>query len=179
MKRPWLVPAIVLIVSGSVLAAVPAGAADSPVPDSPVPDSPVKVTNDIVYRSVGRAKITLDAYVPTVKTTKRPVIMLVHGGAWRGGDKSNFVGDGMKLATLGYVAFSVNYRLTPQYPYPAAVDDVEAAVRWVRAAAQVKRYTIDPRTSARSGRPPADTWLACSPPSATGRWRKVHASTRQ
>jgi acetyl esterase len=139
VKRPWLVPAIVLVVSGSVLAAVPAGAADTPVPDSPV-----KVTNDIVYRGVGREKIALDAYVPTATTTKRPVIVLVHGGAWRGGDKSNFVGDGMKLAALGYVAFSVNYRLTPQYPYPAAVNDVEAAVRWVRAAAQVKRYAIDP-----------------------------------
>ena len=58
----------------------------------------MKVTNDIVYRDAGREKITLDAYVPTATTTKRPVIMLVHGGAWRGGDKSNFVGDGMKLA---------------------------------------------------------------------------------
>ena len=110
----------------------------------PCADSPVKVTNDIVFRDAGREPITLDAYVPTAETTKRPVIMLVHGGAWRGGDKSNFVGDGMKLAALGYVAFSVNYRLTPQYPYPAAVNDVKAAVRWVRAAAQVKKYAIDP-----------------------------------
>ena len=117
--------------------------------------------------------------MPTATTTKRPVIMLVHGGAWRGGDKSNFVGDGMKLAALGYVAFSVNYRLTPQYPYPAAVDDVEAAVRWVRAAAQVKRYAIDPSASARSARPPAAISSACSPPSDTGRWRKARASRRR
>jgi acetyl esterase/lipase len=71
--------------------------------------------------------------------------MLVHGGAWTAGDKSNFTSDGMKLAALGYVAFSVNYRLAPAHPYPAAVDDVQAAVRWVRARAQVKTYAIDPK----------------------------------
>src|SRR6478609_8601055 len=111
------VTAIVLTLGASLLAAAAAGAVDTS------DGAPVKVTNDIVYRTAGREQITLDAYVPTAHTTKRPVIMLVHGGAWRGGDKSNFVDDGTKLAALGYVAFSVNYRLTPQYTYPAAVAD--------------------------------------------------------
>jgi acetyl esterase/lipase len=106
---------------------------------------PVVVTRDIVYATVDGEPLLLDAYVPTAKTTKRPAILLVHGGAWRAGDKTNFTAYGMKLAELGYVAFSVNYRLAPLHPYPAAVDDVQAAVRWVRAPAQVKTYRLDPK----------------------------------
>ena len=105
----------------------------------------VAVTHDITYRTVGDEPLVLDAYVPTAKTTKRPVVLLVHGGGWRGGDKSNFTAEGNKLAQLGYVAFSVNYRLAPQHPYPAAVDDVLAAVRWVREPQQVKVYKLDPK----------------------------------
>lgn len=129
-----------------LLLAAPAGAVDStdPPPDTTAV-SPVSVTRDIVYRTVDGEQLLLDAYVPTLKATKRPAIMLVHGGAWRAGDKSNFTGDGIRLAELGYVAFSVNYRLAPLHPYPAAVDDVEAAVRWVRAPAQVKTYALDPK----------------------------------
>ncbi|MEX1008428.1 MAG: alpha/beta hydrolase [Acidimicrobiia bacterium] len=106
---------------------------------------PVSVTRDIVYGTVGGERLILDAYVPSAKTTKRPVILLVHGGAWQSGDKSDFTGDGMRLAELGYVAFSLNYRLAPLHPYPAAVDDVKAAVRWVRARAPVKTYALDPK----------------------------------
>lgn len=146
MQRPLLVTAVVLFVSASVLAVAPAGAVESTDPPPDTTAAPqVKVTRDIVYTVANHVQVTLDAYVPLAKTIDRPVILLVHGGAWRGGDKSNFVGDGMALAALGYVAFSVNYRLTPQYPYPAAVNDVQAAVRWVRAPAQVERYAIDPK----------------------------------
>jgi acetyl esterase/lipase len=105
----------------------------------------VRVTNDIVYRTVGGERQLLDAYVPAGDGTKRPAIVLVHGGAWSGGDKSDFVDDASRLAQLGYVAFSVNYRLAPAHPYPAAVDDVQAAVRWMRAPAQVKAYRLDPK----------------------------------
>jgi acetyl esterase len=144
VKRSFLVSVVVLGLFASLVVVAPAGAVDSadPPPESTTV-SPVGVTRDIVYSTVDGQAVVLDAYVPTAKTTKRPVIMLVHGGAWSAGDKSNFIGDGMQLAALGYVAFSVNYRLAPAYPYPAAVDDVEAAVRWVRAPAQVKTYAID------------------------------------
>ncbi len=146
VKHPFLASGAVLGLVASLLVAAPAGAAVStdPPPESATA-SPVSVTNDIVYTTVDGEPIMLDAYVPNAKTTKRPVIMLVHGGSWRGGDKSNFIAEGMKLAALGYVAFSVNYRLTPEHPYPAAVDDVEAAVRWVRQPPQVKTYAINPK----------------------------------
>ena len=146
VKRSFVVTGVALSLSASLLVVAPAAAVNSTGPtldSTAVP--PVSVTYDIVYTKVDREVIVLDAYVPTAKTTKRPVIMLVHGGSWRGGDKSDFIDDAMKLAALGYVTFSVNYRLTPEHPYPAAVDDVEAAVRWVRAPAQVKTYAINPK----------------------------------
>src|SRR6266702_5522499 len=134
-------PAVVITawsMATALLMAVPAGAQTAP-------NVSVRITQDIVYRTIDGEAVLLDAYVPTAKTVKLPAILLVHGGAWRGGDKSNFTGDAMHLAQLGYAAFSVNYRLAPMHPYPAAVDDVEAAVRWLRAPAQVKAYKLDPK----------------------------------
>lgn len=146
MQRRVAVMGTALALLGCLLLAAPAGAVDAtdPPPDTTAV-SPVTVTHDIVYGVADGELLRLDASVPTAKTIKRPAILLVHGGAWRGGDKSNFTDDGMRLAALGYVAFSVNYRLTPLHPYPAAVDDVQAAVRWVRAPAQVKTYALDPK----------------------------------
>ena len=117
VTRSFVVTGAALSLFASLLVVAPAGAVDStdPPPESTTV-SPVGVTRDIVYSTVDGQAVVLDAYVPTAKTTKRPVIMLVHGGAWSAGDKSNFIGAGMQLAALGYVAFSVNYRLAPAYP---------------------------------------------------------------
>ena len=74
----------------------------------------------------------------------RPGMVIVHGGGWRGGDK----GGGqwrqlpIEFAKHGYVAISVNYRLTDEAPSPAQIHDVKAAVRWLRANA--KRLRLDP-----------------------------------
>ena len=134
-------PAVVVVVLSTVASLL----LMAPVGGQNAPDVGVTVMPDVVYRTIDGEQLMLDAYVPTAKTRKRPAILLVHGGAWRAGDKSNFTDDGMKLAQLGYVAFSINYRLAPAHPYPAAVDDVEAAVRWVRVPAQVKTYKLDPK----------------------------------
>jgi acetyl esterase len=99
----------------------------------------------VVYRTVDGEKLSLDAYVPATGPKRRPAIVLIHGGGWQNGDKSIFSTQGRTLAQLGYAAFSVNYRLAPRHPYPAAVDDVQAAVRWLRAPAQVKAYGLDPK----------------------------------
>ena len=135
MHRTVVVAAGLALVATALVTAPPAA----------VGGTQVRVTRDVVYRSVDGEPVLLDAFVPTARTTKRPAILLVHGGAWRAGDKSDFTADAISLAILGYVAFSLNYRLTPLHPYPAAVDDVEAAVRWLRAPAQVKAYALDPK----------------------------------
>ncbi len=72
----------------------------------------------------------------------RPAVLCIHGGGFRAGKRDSWNGLCKKLAEQGYVAVTVTYRLTPKYPFPAAVEDVKTAVRWMRANAA--KYHIDP-----------------------------------
>lgn len=83
----------------------------------------------------------LDVYRPKGEAAARAAIIFFHGGGWRGGDKRQFAWYAEDAASQGYVAFAANYRLAPQHRYPAAVDDAQRVVRWVRANAA--RYGVD------------------------------------
>jgi acetyl esterase len=124
------VAAVAMAVLVSVPLTVPAAAQEG-----------VSVKQDVVYRTVDGEQLGLDVYRPTKKGKDRPAVVIIHGGGWRTGDKALFAQQGNQLAQRGFVAFSVNYRLAPAHPYPAAVDDVEAAVEWVRKHA--KEYGVD------------------------------------
>jgi len=101
----------------------------------------VTVKNDVTYRTVDSEQLGLDVYQPAKKGKNRPAVVVVHGGGWTQGDKALFARQGNQLAERGFVAFSINYRLAPAHTYPAAVEDVEAAVEWVRKHA--KAYGVD------------------------------------
>jgi len=101
----------------------------------------VTVKNDVTYRTVDGEPLGLDVYQPARKGKNRPAVVVVHGGGWTAGDKSWFAQQGNQLAERGFVAFSINYRLAPAHTYPAAVEDVEAAVEWVRKHA--KEYGVE------------------------------------
>jgi acetyl esterase/lipase len=116
----------------AVVLAAPAGAAQGDV----------NVKRDVVFHTVDGEQIKLDVHEPAKKGKDRPAVVVVHGGAWTVGDKSWFAQQANQLAQSGFVAVSVNYRLAPAHPYPAAVEDVEAAVEWVRKHA--KEYGVDP-----------------------------------
>src|SRR5689334_19252207 len=103
----------------------------------------VTVKQDVTYRTVDGEQLGLDVYQPAKKGQNRPAVVVVHGGGWSAGDKSLFAQQSNQLAERGFVAFSINYRLAPAHPYPAAVEDVEAAVAWVRTHA--KEYGVDPK----------------------------------
>lgn len=79
-------------------------------------------------------------------TPARAAIVVVHGGSWSRGDKADIAWRAVCqwLASAGYVTFSINYRLAPANIFPAAIDDVQAAVAWLREDAQVARFDIDP-----------------------------------
>ena len=102
----------------------------------------VKVEQDVLYGNADATKLFLDAYTPDDKAAKHPGIILVHGGGFIAGDKGFYAPMGRHLAAKGYAVFSVNYRLAPKNRYPAAVDDVQRAVRWLRAHAET--YRLDP-----------------------------------
>src|SRR6187549_2822163 len=71
-----------------------------------------------------------------------PAVICIHGGGFRAGTRDGYDGLVKKLAKHGYVAVTVTYRLAPKYQFPAAIYDVKAAVRWLRANAA--KYHVDP-----------------------------------
>lgn len=103
----------------------------------------VRVQTDIAYADGSPAQ-RLDLYLPEEDAgSLRPALVVVHGGGWRGGDKQRgqWARIPAQYARDGYVAISVNYRLTGEAPWPAQVEDVKAAVRWLRAHAA--EYRVD------------------------------------
>ena len=72
----------------------------------------------------------------------RPAVVCIHGGGFRAGSRKGYLAQCIRLAQRGYVAATVDYRLAPAAPFPAAVHDVKAAVRYLRANAA--RLGIDP-----------------------------------
>lgn len=97
--------------------------------------APVQVRKDIVYARRGDASLALDLYLPAPGKKPAPLVVLVHGGGWRSGDRSEMAPLAARLAARGYAAASVSYRLSGQARYPAAIDDVKEAVGWLRASA--------------------------------------------
>src|SRR5262245_9254548 len=109
----------------------------------PVP-ADVRVVHDVVYALYGARRLTADVYLPDAPPTRLvPGVLVVRGGGWQSGDKETFGFIAARLAEAGFVAASVEYRTSEEAPFPAAVQDVKAAVRWMRASAG--DYGIDPR----------------------------------
>jgi acetyl esterase/lipase len=122
-----------------------AGQAAQPAPAAPE----LKLIKDVEFARAGGESLTLDAHVPEGKGPF-PAVVIVHGGAWVRGDKQSYVPPLFEpLARAGFAWFTINYRLAPKHPYPAAVDDVVAALRWVRAHA--KQYKVDTKRLALVG----------------------------
>lgn len=98
--------------------------------------TPVVSHLDQEYDRIGDRPLFLDVFCPDGDTSKRyPGVLLVHGGGWQSGDKSQMHTIGKELAANGYVAVAVEYRLSPEAKYPEAVFDLKSAIRWMRANA--------------------------------------------
>jgi acetyl esterase/lipase len=127
-----------------------AGVAASPATDEPPAPDDITVRHDIRYRD-GPSKLwRLDLAMKKDRRGKpRPAVVVIHGGGWLEGDKSSFAsrkynvpGNIEDFAALGFVAVTINYRLSGEAPFPAAREDCKCAVRWLRAHA--KEYHVDP-----------------------------------
>jgi len=105
----------------------------------------VKVIDNIPYREGDSKSWKLDLAMPeNFGTTPRPAIVIVHGGGWRAGSKKDLVYRDLLLdyAFQGYLTISVEYRFDQETAFPACIEDVKCAVRWLRAHA--KEYNVDP-----------------------------------
>ena len=95
----------------------------------------------------GFRPLTLDLYNPPGKSYPRPALLFVHGGGWFRGDSrhagtfGDFPGLLASLAARGYVVASIDYRLSGEAHFPAALQDVKSAIRWLRAHAS--DYNVD------------------------------------
>lgn len=121
-----------------------AGLADAQqATQGPAVPSGVAYERDVEYGAGGGQPLRLDLARPEQLAQAAPCIVVVHGGAWRGGDKTAHTDLVFKFAQAGYVAVTVQYRFCPQNPFPAQIEDVKCAVRFLRANAE--RFGIDPR----------------------------------
>ncbi|WP_226846821.1 alpha/beta hydrolase [Dehalogenimonas etheniformans] len=101
------------------------------------------VDRDVVFGTGGPIALRMDVYYPKAATGPVPAIIYVHGGGWVGGDKNEIPpGYTGELTSRGYLVASINYRLAPTYKFPAPIEDVKCAVRFLRAKAT--DYGIDP-----------------------------------
>jgi acetyl esterase/lipase len=110
---------------------------------------PFPIERDVVYGKAGDVELKLDLAKPQEGHGPFPLVVCIHGGAWRAGSKAGYAGRLKELAKRGYVAASVEYRFCPLYKFPAQVEDVKCAVRFLRAHA--KDYSIDPTKVAAMG----------------------------
>jgi acetyl esterase/lipase len=127
------------IVSAAIVATVvsvgslPVRGAEDPKPAS---------VQELVYTKAGSSELKLDLMSPTEGEGPFPAVIVIHGGAWRAGNKSDVRPIMPDFVRHGYVAVSPQYRFCPPDTFPAQVHDVKAAVRWMKANA--KKYRIDP-----------------------------------
>ena len=111
------------------------------VPDSN--SSKVREKRNLVYCQVGGRQLHLDAFSPAKKLKKAmTAVLIIHGGGWRSGNRSQHIPLAQHLAGMGYTCFTLEYRLSTEAFYPAAVNDIKSALKWMRANA--KEFNIDP-----------------------------------
>ncbi len=159
-----LLAAVTLVISACDSGSLPAPDDDTPATDTAVagrddaddtvsgepqpasfdPALPGTAQKDITYGTADGVELKMDVYYPSTMDGPWPVVMYVHGGGWMKGDKSDGAGSGLtqQLVERGFLVVAVNYRLAPAYRFPAMIEDVQCAVRYMRAHSSL--YNIDP-----------------------------------
>lgn len=111
---------------------------------SPSFASPAYTLQDnLVYKTTGSLQLKFSLCSPPSLTTRRPIIVFFHGGGLEGGERSQGINLLCELVTSnGYLLASADYRLYPDYPYPAQLDDAQFFLRYLRSQANI--YQLDP-----------------------------------
>src|SRR5205823_4771224 len=91
----------------------------------------VRIFPNIAYSTQDPKYNLMDVYAPDDKKI-HPILIFVHGGGWYGGDKSRSEKTGRGLARSKIVVAVIDYRLAPKWVHPAAVEDLAAAISWLR-----------------------------------------------
>ena len=110
----------------------------STLPTQSSTTSPISIYSNLTYGT--DAAQEFDIFVPN-SISLLPLIILMHGGAWTLGDKSDLSGIAFFLAQQGFVVINMNYRLLPDFSYPAPMEDIQKVLQWVSQNAE--NYGID------------------------------------
>ena len=110
--------------------------------------APAGLYKDIEYGSVGEVRLMLDTCVPEGGVL-HPAVILIHGGGWSSGKRADMAFLFEPLSTAGFACFTISYRLSPEHRWPACLEDVKTAIRWVKAHAV--EYQADPNSIALIG----------------------------
>ena len=95
----------------------------------------VSIKEGIVIGEGGGKSLKADIFLPPVEEKNRPAVLFIHGGGWIEGDRSQLRGYGILLARLGFVCMCNSYRLSNESIWPAQIQDVNCAIRYLRANA--------------------------------------------
>lgn len=109
----------------------------------------VTIEEDVVFGTGGGRDLRCTVFTPPEALRNGAAVLLVHGGGWQSGDRSQLHGYGVLLGRKGYTCVASEYRLTPEAKWPAQIEDVKCAIRWMRANAE--RLGFDPAKIAIEG----------------------------
>jgi acetyl esterase/lipase len=136
--RRLVLASLILVIAVAILGTGMADSARGRRQRMEFPD--VDVVRDVVYKHVNGHDLRLDIYSPKSITHPLPVLLWIFGNRWSRGSKEH--PPPLDLMSRGYIIVSVEYRLSGEAPFPAAIEDCKAAVRWIRANAAT--YHFDP-----------------------------------
>jgi len=99
---------------------------------------------NVTYCVMDGVPLKMDVYYPLAADGPSPAVVYVHGGGWVEGSRDSIFGavDVKSMQEAGYLMVSVDYRLAPRYKFPAMIEDVKCAIRYLRAHAV--SYNLDP-----------------------------------
>ena len=105
------------------------------------PQDDLLFEKDVVYGKGGEEELKLNLGRPKDQAGPTPCVVIIHGGGWAAGNKNQHDAQVRDLVKRGYVAATVGYRFAPKHIFPAQIEDVKCAVRFLRANAE--KYQID------------------------------------
>lgn len=114
----------------------------------------------VVYGQTPEQSLEMEVVTPTTRrATTAPGVLFVHGGGWSGGNRGQFRRHAQELARRGFVAATASYRLSGVAGYPAALDDCQRAMRWLRKNAD--ELGMDPNRLGAMGSSAGGHLVAC------------------
>jgi len=139
VSRRLVLALLVLVIAVAILGTRVAESAEGRRRRMEFPD--VNIVRDVVYKRVNGRDLRLDIYSPKSITHPLPVLLWIFGNRWSRGSKNH--PPPLNLVSQGYIVVSIDYRLSGEAPFPAAIEDCKAAVRWIRANAADYHFDSD------------------------------------